>query len=152
MGELHVLDPTPEPVKLADGTVVEIQDLKTRQFFKLLRIITRGSMPMFADGDFFNVDGDAEEFTRRLLSVLILSIPDAEDEAIDFLRSLVRPAGLIEGRKLNKADAERNAELTARVDLVLDNPELDDLVTIIETVVRREAADIQALGKRLAGM
>ena len=34
----------------------------------------------------------------------------------------------------------------------LDNPELEDLVDLIEAIVRREAKDIMALGKRLAAM
>ena len=106
------------------------------------------------DMSLFQMDDDTSstEFTQRLLSVMLLSIPDAEDETVEFIRSMVEPAGLIAGRRLNKQDTERNNELIARVDAELENPDLDDLVTIIEAIVKREADDIQALGKRLAGM
>lgn len=151
--ELRPLMPESEQVKLTGDVVAEIQDLKLRQFLAMLRIITRGSLPMLADGSFFaTAQEDPDEFAKRLLSVLVLSIPDAEDETVAFLRSLVRPVGLIEGRRLDKHDTERNTFLTAQLDAVMDNPELDDMVSILEVVVRREAADIQALGKRLAGM
>ena len=68
---------------------------------------------------------------------------------------MVKPVGLVDrrgGAKLNKQDNERNTELWTRVITDLDNPELDDLVTVIEAVVRREADDLVALGKRLGAM
>lgn len=152
--ELDALDPVPEQVKLQSGTVVLLEDLKARQFFKLLRILTRGAVPVLSDLSLFKVNSDtsAEEFTTRLLTLLLLAVPEAEDETIEFVLAMVKPLGLIEGRKLNKQDTERNNELWAKLISELDNPELDDLVSIIEAVVQREAADIQALGKRLMGM
>lgn len=156
MTEIDVLDPVPEQLKLSSGTVVLVEDLKARQFFKFLRIITHGALPMVSDLSIFKMDSDMDtgEFGARLLSLMILSIPDAEDESVDFIRAMVKPYGLIEGglRGLNKVDKERNEELWRRVDADLENPELDDLITIIEAVVKREAADIQALGKRLGAM
>jgi len=155
--ELDALDPVPEVVTLTTGTQVQIEDLKSRQFFKLLRIVTRGALPALRDFSVFqtDVDFDVKEFAGRFLSLMLLSIPEAEDEAIEFVNAMVKPVGLIErprGSKLSKQDLERNTELWQRVIVDLDNPELDDLVTIIEAVVKREAADIQALGKRLAAM
>lgn len=152
--EIDALDPVPEQVKLATGTVVVLESLRARQFFKLLRIVTHGALPVMQDMSILRMDPNADpgEFAGKLLSLMLLSIPDAEDETIEFIRSMCKPVGLIEGRKLNKQDAERNNELWNRLDNDLDNPELDDLLTIVEAVVKREAADIQALGKRLAGM
>ncbi len=152
--ELDALDPTPETLKLVSGNAVVLEDLRARQFFKLLRIVTHGALPLVQDMSLFQLDpdGDAREFGARLAGILALSIPDAEDETIAFVRAMCKPYGLIEGRKLNKADTERNNALWANLDAELDNPELDDLVSIVEAVVRREAADLQALGKRLAGM
>ncbi len=155
--EMRVLDPDKTEVLLSDGTRVYIEPLRARQFFKLLRIVTRGALPNMQDFSLFRVGSDMEasEFAGRFLSLMLLSIPEAENEAIDFINSMVRPVGLIErpsGMKLNKQDIERNTVLWTDVITVLDNPELDDLVTIVEAIVRREAADIQALGKRLAAM
>ncbi len=151
--ELDKLDAIPESVTLRSGTVIMLEPLKARQFFKLLRIITHGALPGMQSSGLFDMDGlDSEEFIGRLLSVTLLSIPDAEDETILFLRSLCYPAGLIERKGLNKQDVEKNRALWESLDEELENPDLDDLVTIIEAVIKREASDIQALGKRLASM
>jgi len=152
--ELDALDPVSEQVKLSSGNVVVLESLRARQFFKLLRIITHGALPIMQDMSIFQLDpeADAVEFGGRLLALMALSIPDAEDETILFVRSMCKPFGLIEGRKLDKADTERNAVRWAALDAELENPSLDDLITIIEAIVRRESADIQALGKRLLAM
>lgn len=154
--EIDKLDPIPDFVILKSGLRVQLESLKARQFFKLLRIVTHGALPAVRDGGLLDMEGlDAEEFLGRLMSVLLLSIPDAEDETIEFVRSMCFPAGLAEGvgrRGLNKQDVEHNTMLWEALDLELENPELDDLVTIIEAVIKREAEDIQALGKRLASM
>lgn len=152
--EIDGLDPIPDSVKLESGTVVQLESLKARQFFKLLRIITHGALPGMRDAGLFELSGDldTDEFMGRLLAVTVMAIPDAEDETIEFIRSMCYPYGLIERRGLNKQDVERNTELWEQLDTELQNPTLGDLVTIIEAVVKREAADIQALGKRLASM
>ena len=154
MAELDALDPVPEQCKLTSGTVVVLQDLRARQFFKLLRIVTHGAMPLIQDGSLLRLDGDMDvnEFGGRLLSLMLLSIPDAEEETIAFVQSMCEPYGLITGRKLNKQDSERNTVLWDTLQAELENPELDDLVTIVEAIIRREADDLQALGKRLIAM
>ena len=154
MSELDVLDPVPEQVKLTSGTTVILERLRARQFFKLLRILTHGALPLVADGSLFRLDPDLDGavFLQRLLSVVLLAIPDAEDETIDFLRAMVKPVGLIERPGLSKADFTRNNALRDQLTVELDNPELEDLVNLVEAIVRREAEDIQALGKRLVSM
>lgn len=148
--ETDRLDPTPDFVFLESGLRVQLESLKTRQFFKLLRIITHSAMPNIAE--LLDAEAGSDEFMGRLLSIVVLSIPDAEDETIEFIRAMCYPAGLVERKFLNKQDVEHNKLLWAALDEELDNPELADTVTIIEAVVRREAADIQALGKRLGAM
>lgn len=151
--EIDKLDPVPDTVTLRSGLVVQLESLRARQFFKLLRIITHGALPGMRESGLFDMDGlDSDEFMGRLLSVTLLSIPDAEDETIEFVRSLCYPAGLIERKGLNKQDIERNQTLWEGLDAELENPDLDDLITILEAVVKRESEDIQALGKRLASM
>jgi hypothetical protein len=152
MSELDAFDPPVETVKLSTGTVVALEDLRTRQFFKLLRILTHGALPVLQQMLSFTDDTDPEAFSTRLLSLLLLSIPDSEDETLEFLHSMVRPVGLVPGRKLNKQDTERNTALWTTLDGDLENPELDDLITLVEAIVRRESSDIQALGKRLMAM
>jgi len=151
--EIDKLDPIPETVNLRSGLQVQLESLKARQFFKLLRIVTHGALPGMREAGLFDMDDlDTDEFMGRLLSVTLLSIPDAEDETIAFIKSMVYPVGLIERKGLNKQDVERNQILWDALDAEMENPDLDDLVTIIEAVVKRESQDIQALGKRLASM
>jgi hypothetical protein len=152
--EIDKLDPIPESVTLRSGMVARLESLRSRQFFKLLRIITHGALPGIREAgllDLENLD-DTDEFMGRLLSVTLLSIPDAENETIEFVRSLCYPDGLIERKNLNKQDVEHNQVLWDALDEELVNPDLDDMVTIIEALIKREAQDIQALGKRLASM
>jgi hypothetical protein len=152
--ELTGLDPQSEPLKLSSGLQVEVVPLRARQFFKFLRILTHGAMPNVAgDSSIFKLDPNADPgaFATRLLSLLALSVPDAENETIIFVRSMVQPVGLIEPAR-NKQDDARNDEKFRELDEELFNPDLDDLITIIEAIVRREAEDIQALGKRLSSL
>lgn len=151
--EIDKLDPLPESVTLRSGLVIQLESLRSRQFFKLLRIITHGALPGMANAGMLSADGmESEEFLGRLVTVVLLAIPDAEDETIEFVRSMCYPAGLIDRKNLNKQDIEHNTALWEGLDEELINPDLDDLVTIIEAIIKREAEDIQALGKRLMAM
>jgi hypothetical protein len=138
-------------VTLDSGTKVRLLPLKARQFFKLLRIVTHG-----AGGMLFNVkfsgDDTPEEFGAKLVAVLGYAIPDADEEVFDFLLSMVEPVDLKTGRNLNKQDKETNEKLKEEIFDELYNPELEDMVTLIEAIVKREAEDLQALGKRLMAL
>jgi hypothetical protein len=140
-----------ETVTLESGTEVRLLPLKARQFFKLLRIVTHG-----AGGMLFNVkfsgDDTPEEFGAKLVAVLGIAIPDADEEVFDFLMSMVEPVGFKSGRNLSKAEKEKNEELKDLIFDELSNPELGDMVTLIEVIVQREAEDLQALGKRLMAL
>lgn len=150
--EIDALDPRATPIQLSSGTWILIEALRARQFFKLLRIITHGALPLLRDAGLFEVDQDPEEFGQKLLSVMVMAVPDAEDQTIDFLLSMVKPHGLTERRPINKQDKENNERLWQIVYAEMSNPDLGDLLTIVEAIVRQEAKDIQALGKRLAAM
>lgn len=130
------LDPQFQIVELSDGTKVRIQPLKLRQFLKMMRIVTRGGANVLSSVA-LNFTGDAEAFATSLIAVVLFSLPEAEDETVEFLRAMVTPV-------------DESAKAT--VDALLADPELDDAVTIIEAVVRREAPDLKALGSRLGTM
>jgi hypothetical protein len=140
-----------ENVTLSSGTKVVILPLKARQFFKLLRIITHGAGGMLLNVK-FSGDDTPEEFGAKLFALVGFAIPDAEDEVIDFLLAMVQPEGVKEGRNLSKDEKATNKELTESLFEELYNPELEDMVTLIEAIVLREAEDLQALGKRLMAM
>ena len=149
--ELDRLDPQPATLKLSTGLQVDLVRLRTRQFFRLLRVLTHGAGPamMRAGLDF---KAGAEQFTAQLLTLVVMSIPDAEQEAVAFLQSMLKPSGLAEGRKLTKQQDEDNEALWERFNTDLFNPELEDLIDLIEAIVRQEAPELQALGKRLQVM
>src|SRR5712692_148081 len=149
--EMSAILPEDERVKLSSGTFVLLEPLKMRQFFRLMRIVTHGAGPAISRMN-IDVNSSVEQFTTQLATLILFSIPDAEQETIDFLMSMVKPDGLIENRALNKLDKERNLELIENLRAELDNPEPEDFVTLIEVIVKREAEDLQALGKRVAAM
>lgn len=150
--ELAVLDPIPETYALTTGLEVKVVDLKTRQFFRLLRILTSGSGSRLATLD-LNPNQGFESFAMKLAATILLAIPEAEQEAIDFLISMVEPVGLKEGRKLSPEDRLHNQDLYIQLgEELAANPELEDTLGLIELIVRREAKDIQALGKKVVTM
>lgn len=129
------------------GVRAEIQPLKMRQLFRFLRIVTRGGAQFLPSLDLSS--GDPDQFGTQLLSIALLAVPEAENEAVDFLVSVTQPVGL-EEETTNEAK-KRNQERYDRLARVLDNPDPGDVVTVIETVLAREKDDLVALGKRLQG-
>lgn len=154
MSDIDVIEPVPADdgfVTLTTGTVLVLQPLKARQFFKLLKIVTRGAGPILPSLQ-FSSDDTTEQWVQKFLAVIMMAIPESEQETLEFIASMVKPAGLIEGRALNKQDKERNDELWDAVERDLGNPELEDLLTVIEAIVNAEGEDLKALGKRLMSM
>src|SRR5215475_8840080 len=150
--ELDRLDPQPTVVKLQSGFELEIQRLKTRQMFRLLKVLTHGAGPLVQQQ--LNFGDTAEDFGRKLLALVIISVPDAENEFIEFLVSMTKPVGLVEGkgRKLNKQEQEDNNTLWRKYEEELGNPEPMDLLDVVEVIINQEAPELQALGKRIASL
>lgn len=152
--ELERIDPEPAIVKLSTGYEVGIQRLKTRQFFRLLKVLTRGVGPAVVQSG-LDFSKDPEAFGQSLLAMTLMAIPEAEQQFIEFLTSMCTPSGLHEahGRtRLSKQQAEDNQAAVADMMEELNNPELDDLLDLAEAIVRQEAPEIQALGKRVASL
>lgn len=148
--ELDRLDPAPSVLKLTTGMQVEVVRLQTRQLFRLLKVLTHGAGPeMLQSALDFSQSGD--EFAGRLLALLALSIPEAEQQAIEFINSMVKPHGIIERPAATLSKQQRQDNQTAWDQLAQDlyNPDLTDTIDIIEEIVKREAGEIQALGKKL---
>lgn len=143
--DIDRLDPKPGRVTLASGTEVAIQPLKTRQFFKLLRIITHGGAGMIPQMR-FSAEMDDSELAGQLIGLVIFAIPDAEDEAIDFIQSMCLPVAYPTGNR------QADKEMLANLAIELDNPEVEDIITIIEAVLQQESGDLKSLGNRIAAM
>jgi hypothetical protein len=151
--ELDRIDPQPLQCKLHTGLTLDIQRMRTRQFFRLLRVLTHGAGPALMQNS-LDFKGEASEFAGKLLMLVVVSIPDAEQEAVAFLASMTRPAGLVEKQasQLTKAETEANAALWARFNEDMHNPEIEDTMDLVEAIVRQEAPELQALGKKLERM
>jgi hypothetical protein len=81
------------------------------------------------------------------MAIAIIALPEAENEAIDFLRSVIEPSDMPTGT--DKATKAAREQAYDALDKELANPEPDDAVSIIEAVVEREKSDLAALGKRV---
>ncbi len=153
--EVDRLDPQPvavdaqgAPLVLDNGAEFELEPLKLRQFLRMLRIITRGASQNM---DVIDLDfEDPTKFVSGLMGLLVFAIPDAEDETVYFLQSVVKPKGLSEGR--TKEDKAADDEAWERLFENLTNPSLDDTLTILQRLLEVEGEDLRALGKRVQRM
>jgi hypothetical protein len=140
--DVQRLVPDPNlPFPLADGTMVVARHLRMREFLSMLKIVTRGAS--MAMGSVSLDIGDAN-FNQSLIMLFIFAIPEAPDEASDFVRSIIDPAPPDDGWS-----TEEMVAAEAHLDGLMENPDLGDLVDVIETVVHKEGPDIRRLGKRL---
>jgi hypothetical protein len=148
--ELDALTPSDDTLALSDGTVVKILDLKARQFFKLLKILTHGPAVqlMAKQGTGSLLSGTNEEILGRLVGFIGVSIPDAFDEVVEFLYDMVAPTG-IGGTKQSQAE---DANKVRHLQTLMSNPDIGDMVDLIEAIIRRESTDLAALGKKVGAL
>lgn len=138
--DIERLLPTPgAPFTLSDGTLVLANELRLKEFLALLKIVTRGAAVALGEVRLNTTDAD---FSQSLISLFIFAIPEAEEEAADFLRLMVRPVGPF-------ASPDEEIAARAKLDGLMINPDLEDLFSIIEVVVVTEGKDLRRLGKRL---
>lgn len=119
---------TPKALEV-NGIKVEVRRLKTREFFSLMRILVQG-----AGGNLVRVfaEEDPNVMAGQLAGMLIGAIPNAEFEFMRFLNMMVEP--------VDEKDAEK-------LKSYLENPEIDDLLVIAQTIVESEAGEFAKLGK-----
>lgn len=144
--EIESISSEPVVLTLSSGLRVRVERLRTRQLMKLLKVVSTGAGPLLGSVDF---QQDTESVLAELLGITILAVPEAEDEVINFVRSLLSPASLIQDPKTPQ-EQEANGNEMRLFQEETANPDLDDLVTIIETVYRVEGPHLASLGKRLS--
>lgn len=144
-------DEESKPLTLESGLPIKVLRIRTRATMSLLKILTRGAGEALATIR-FGEDVTQEEFTAQLLGAVILSIPEAEDETIEFLNRVVEPGSLIDKPRLSPGDIEWNQEQWDLLAAELRDPSLDDLVTIVSEIVKVEGPHVLALGKRIAAL
>lgn len=144
--EVERIEPTPTgPVKLVSGKEVDIVPLKLRETMKLLKIVTRGAGGVL-ESTLGGLDlDDPTAFAQTFGALILFSIPEAENEAVEFIQSMCVPAGFE-----SMTDRSQQIEALNSLAIELANPELDDVISIVERIVRRESEDIRNLGKRIS--
>lgn len=141
--EVERLVPDPKkPFTLSDGTRVVAKPLKLRELLAALKIVTRGAT-MAMGGIRFDLNDEA--FIQSMLGLFLFAIPEAEEEVVEFLQVMLEPAGPF-------ATKEEKQNAQDRLEEVLDNPDLEDVLSVVEAVIRRESKDLRSLGKRLENM
>jgi hypothetical protein len=149
--ELDALLPEPgAPFTLSNGMEIKLKPLKMREMLKLLRIITRGGTVLLPQLRFNGVT--ESEFAIQFASVVAFAIPEAEDYAVDFVQWITIPADLKEGPDLSDASKNFNKQQIEELWKFLYEPELEDLIVIIERLVQAERGNLMSLGKRLRTM
>jgi hypothetical protein len=148
--ELDRILPSSGPITLKDGTRVDIADLKTRQLLALMRILTRGVGPFLIDQLTNQKGASAEAQVGAILGALLLAIPEAENEAILFVQTIAQvPSPPAPDAPTS---AEDIAAARAHLAAILENPEIEDTIDIIQAALEREKDDLAALGKRIMGL
>ena len=146
--EMDRLEPIGTRITLSSGTIVDLQPLKLRQFLKFLRILTSGASEIWANMR-LSMD-DEQAFTRDLMGLAVFALPQAENETVDFLKSMVAPADL--SKQSGRAGQDARMEAWSKLSIELENPELEDTLSLIQGIIETEASDLMALGKRLRKM
>lgn len=137
--EAEIIAPEPDGfITLTEGYKVVVNRLRLREFLALMKVVTRGASPIMASVS-LEATADPAEFAKNFLGLLLFAIPEAEDEIIAFIRLIVTP------------QVETPESLLA-VDIALDNPEIEDIIIILEQLVSQEATSVQSLGKRLGNL
>lgn len=145
--ETIVSDPI-EGLHLVSGTPIKVNRLRTRELMALLRILTRGAADVLTNLRFDESTTEAD-FTGTLIAGIILAIPEAENETVNFLNVMVTHADIKEGIRLSRQEIANNVELENSLREELDNPELEDTITILSEIIKTEASHMMALGKQL---
>ena len=147
--ELGALLPPPEQLTLASGTVVRLRPLKTLEMLMLMDIITSGIGSRLGE---LHLDPDEPDrvFAARFGALLLSALPGKGPQMVAFLRAMVEPDGKVTAGRVDKATGARNDELDAALDAELANPDPVDTITLVDAIARREAPQLQALGKHLA--
>lgn len=120
------------------GVEVRVNRLRTIEFLSLMRAVARGAGPGLATLDFSD---DQNEMMGEILAIFLMAIPEAGDLFLDFVRKVTVPA-------VETKDGKNRA----RVDEELQNPELEDLLSILEMVALQEMDDIKGLVGKAQGM
>lgn len=133
--DLEVIVPEPGRVVI-DGIDCQIRRLKTREFLLLMRVITKG---LGSGLSAVSIDfTDEESVGRDLAALMVLALPNAFEEFVEFLQAIVEPV-----------DPRKNAALAKAIG---DNPDVDVLLDVFEVMAVQEKDDLAALAGKAQAM
>jgi hypothetical protein len=130
--DVDVIMPQTGATVTIDGIECTVNRLKSREFLALLRVVTTGLGESIAEASRELDLDDEQKLGQQLMGLLVVSIPEAVDEFLTFVRVVVTPT---------KPGATTVADLAA----ALDNPDLEVLLDVAEKVVEQEKDDLSAL-------
>lgn len=111
-----------------DGIKARVKRLKTYEFLGLMRVITNGLGPSLGQHEWDT--SDEEQLKADLVAMVITAMPNAAEEFIVFLRSVLEPV-----------DPDQAAALA----LAMRNPDPIDSIDVIGVLVDQEAPDLSVL-------
>jgi hypothetical protein len=132
--DLETIVPAPGTVVI-DEVLCNVNRLKTREFLSLLRVMTSAFGESLKSIK-LSVDDD-EALQQELLGLLVVALPNAVDEFVEFLKIIVQPT---------------NAKHTGKVRQALDNPEIEVMLGIAEVVITQEISDLRVLAGKAQAM
>lgn len=139
-------------ITLSTGHEIRIERVRTRQMLRFIRIFTRGAGAFLGDINFSTKDQEA--LFSQILAALVYAIPEAEDETIDFLFSLVSPVGAATpNASWTKKDREEREAAIARFHEEVGGDFLfEDTISIVSAFLKRELPNLRSLGNQLAAL
>lgn len=148
--DVDALTSEPRELTLANGLEVKVERVRVRQLLKLLNIFANGASAFVIES--MNEYGvESEEFKTSLLAALASAVPEAEDQTIAFISSLVVPKEYTH-RPKSAAAKKVNARAMEELDAYMDNPEIEDLIEIFTVVIEVETPHIAQLVKNLSAL
>lgn len=146
--EMERMVPGPtDPVTLTDGTKVHIRPMKMRELFAAFKIITRGAAMSMGALSLDTLTADQDAFAETMIALLINAVPEADQEVAEFLRISVDPVAPKDGWDSKEDQIKAEIHLD---ELLLQNPEIEDFIDVLSTIIYRESRDIERLGKKVS--
>ena len=140
----------PSIITLSDGKQYNVERLKTLGTLKLLKIFTAGASDVLMQTK-FSVDMDPKEFTGIFIGALLFSVPEQSAETLDFIQNMVSPKHVIRDARTPQ-ERESNEQMFTEMYLLLEDPEIEDTVSILTAIITIEGPHILSLGKRLTAI
>jgi hypothetical protein len=148
--DIDALLADPSVITLSDGQRYRVERLKTRGMLRLLKVLTGGAQDVLMQTK-FSADMDPQEFAGIFIGSLLFSLPEQENETVDFIKGMVLPYHFID-RPVTVAEKESNRDAILALEDLLDDPEPEDTIAILTAVFTIEAPNILSLGKRVMAL